>query len=80
MGTFASIFVKEDRGIYEDKINEFAERVEKVFQSGGMMEAIPTELFGKKIITINKAKMTSTGMKFCYNYFEDEGVWILRVL
>lgn len=71
MGTFAGFFEKEDVKIVDDKAEEFAEKIQKVFQSGGMMDVEIIQLRGKKVATIRKAQMDSTGMDFFYNYFED---------
>jgi len=72
MGTFAEFRQYCDSKKEEQKKEEFAEKVKKVFQCGGMMDIESTSLFGKKIITIRKAEMNSQGMKFHYNYFEDD--------
>ena len=76
MGTFAEImrFADEDARmaeIPESKTAEFQERIEKLFQAGGMMEANPVQLCGKKVTTIQKVKMHEDGINFYYNYFED---------
>lgn len=70
MGTFAELFV-EGKGVPDNKIEEFTEKIKKVFQCGGMMDIMPVNLCGKKTVTIRKAQMDSTGMDFFYNYFED---------
>ncbi len=72
MGTFAELFEYGDKGIPEEKIQEFEQKVEKVFQNGGMMDVEILQLFGKKVATIHKAKMNSKGMNFTYNYYEDD--------
>lgn len=71
MGTFAGLFEHGDKGISDDKVKEFEERVEVVYQNGGMMDIEPLQLCGKKVITIRKARMKPNGMDFFYNYFED---------
>ena len=71
MGTFADFFQKEDVKIADDKVEEFAERVQKVYQSGGMMDVEIIQLLGRKVATIRKAQMSPEGMNFFYNYFED---------
>ena len=72
MGTFAE-FCRCGNAIKdESKMEEFTEKVKKVFQYGGMMDIESTNLFGKKIITIRKAELDSKGMNFHYNYFEDD--------
>lgn len=38
MGTFAGLFCEQGCCVPEEKRQEFAKRVEKVFQAGGMME------------------------------------------
>ena len=70
MGTFAELFV-EGKGVPDNKTEEFAEKIKKVFQCGGMMDIVPVNLCGKKTVTIRKAQMDSEGMDFFYNYFED---------
>lgn len=70
MGTFAQLFV-EGKGVPDNKIEDFTEKIKKVFQCGGMMDIVPVNLCGKKTVTIRKAQMKSTGMDFFYNYFED---------
>lgn len=72
MGTFAGIFVEKKDNIPECKRDEFANRIEKLYQAGGMMEIQPIQLYGKKVATIRKATMTESGMDFYYNYFEDD--------
>lgn len=74
MGTFAELWQYGDSKKDESKMEEFSEKVKKVFQCGGMMDIESINLFGKKIVTIRKAQMDSKGMKFHYNYFEDD-VW-----
>lgn len=71
MGTFAGFFEMGDEGISDGKLEEFVERVQKVYQSGGMMDVDIIQLHGKRIATIRKAEMSSKGMDFFYNYFED---------
>lgn len=72
MGTFAMLFHKAGTGIPDDKMEEFKERIEKLFQMGGMMEVEQVQLCGKKAVTIKKASMHDYGMDFYYNYFEDD--------
>lgn len=55
-------------------MEEFKERIEKLFQMGGMMEVEQVQLCGKKAVTIKQASMHDYGMDFYYNYFED-GCW-----
>ena len=74
MGTFAALCQYGDSKKDERKMEEFSEKVKKVFQCGGMMDIESTSLFGKEIVTIRKAEMDSRGMNFHYNYFEDD-VW-----
>lgn len=71
MGTFAELFVEGNARIPDDRRKEFIERVKKVYQCGGMMDIEFVNLYGKKVVTIRKAEMESTGMDFFYNYFED---------
>ena len=72
MGTFAMLFHKAGTGIPDEKMEEFKERIEKLFQMGGMMEVEQVQLCGKKAVTIKKASMHDYGMNFHYNYFEDD--------
>ncbi len=71
MGTFADFFEKGNVGVADNKIEEFAERVQKLYQSGGMMDVDIIQLCGKRVATIKKAEMDEEGMDFYYNYFED---------
>lgn len=72
MGTFAGLFVSGTAGIPDSKRDEFSERIEKLYQAGGMMEVNDVELFGTRVVTIRKAAMRENGMDFYYNYFEDD--------
>ncbi len=72
MGTFAALFHKAGAGIPDEKKEEFKERIEKLFQMGGMMEMEPVQLCGKEAVIIKKASMHDYGMDFYYNYFEDD--------
>ncbi|MBQ8803928.1 MAG: hypothetical protein IJZ53_09855 [Tyzzerella sp.] len=72
MGTFAGIFAEKEDNIPESKKDEFVERIEKLYQAGGMMEIQPIQLYGKKVATIRKATMRESSMDFYYNYFEDD--------
>lgn len=54
MGTFAMLFHKAGAGIPDEKMEEFKERIEKLFQMGGMMEIEQVQLCGKKAVTIKK--------------------------
>ena len=72
MGTYACLYGKCCKGIPEDKRLEFQDKIEKVFQSGGMMNMESWQLFGKQVRTIHKTKMYPKGMNFTYNYFEDD--------
>lgn len=72
MGTFARLFHEAGTGIPDEKMEEFKDRVEKLFQMGGMMEVEQVQLCGKKAVTIKKASMHDYGMDFYYNYFEDD--------
>ncbi len=74
MGTFAGLFQKAGSKIPEEKQAEFQERVEKLFQAGGMMELKKVELYDKEVCLIKKASIHEHGMDFFYNYFEDE-IW-----
>lgn len=71
MGTFASLFRENGVRIPENKKQEFTERIERLYQAGGMMEVERVELCDKKIILLRKARMKDDGMEFFYNYFED---------
>lgn len=72
MGTFAEIFKETGSDIPEHKRNEFAKKIEKIFQAGGMMEVECIQLYGKEIHLLRKVRMKEDGMKFHYNYFEDD--------
>lgn len=72
MGSFAEICKEQGVKIKEDKKQEFEDRIEKLFQAGGMMETEVVQLYGNKIVTIEKAQMDEDGMSFVYNYFEDD--------
>ena len=84
MGTSARQLVGRGAKVPDCKKKEFAERMEKLFQAGGMMEVEYVYLHGKRIAMLRKAQMRQKGMDFYYNYFEDdcwenagfcEGVW-----
>ncbi|MCD7746568.1 MAG: hypothetical protein LUI13_15030 [Lachnospiraceae bacterium] len=72
MGTFADKFCARGAQIPEEKEQEFLERLEKLFQAGGMMEVDRISLFGIETATLRKARMNNWGMDFCYNYFEED--------
>ena len=72
MGTFAGIYAKKGSVIPKDKRDEFAERIEKVFEAGGMMDVEWLVLYGKSIKMIRKASIQNGEMNFYYNYFEDD--------
>lgn len=74
MGTFAGIFKETGSFIPENKRKEFAEKIEKIYQAGGMMELEWIQLYGKKIPMLCKVRMQEDGMDFYYNYFEDD-IW-----
>lgn len=89
MGTFAGLFSGNNAKIPDNKKEEFAERVEKLFQIGGMMEIERIQICGNVVTTIRKAKMHGSKMDFYYNYFEDDfwenagvdeyGVWSEKI-
>ncbi len=72
MGSFAEIYKMEGACIPEEKIEEFEERLEKLFQASGMMDCEYISLFGIELMLIQKASMGDYGMNFTYNYFEDD--------
>lgn len=72
MGTFARLYRENGTNIPNEKIEEFKERIEVLYQAGGMMELERVSLFGKTAGTIRKAAMHEYGMDFYYNYFEDD--------
>ena len=78
MGTFARLFNTSGGIIPKHKRNEFAEKIEKIFQVGGMMEIERVQLYGKKISMLRKARMHENGMDFYYNYFEDDNSYELK--
>ena len=73
MGTYAGIF-SGGGSIPENKREEFSKRLERLFQTGGMMEIEGVQLYGKTVRTIRKVTMHEYGMRFNYNYFEDS-IW-----
>lgn len=72
MGTYAGIFKESGSIIPESIRKEFTERIEALYQAGGMMEVEWVQLHGKKVAMIRKAEMNKDGMDFYYNYFEDD--------
>lgn len=72
MGTFAEVFADKGAIVPESKREEFSDRIEKLYQNGGMMEVKYIKLYEKEIPTIHKARMGKKGMNFYYNYFEDD--------
>lgn len=72
MGTFAELYKVNGAAVPESKRKEFTERIEKLFQAGGMMEVKQINLADTEVMTIQKVKMNDDGMKFIYNYFEDD--------
>lgn len=70
MGTFAELYCIGKTEIQSKE--EFIEKVEKVFQCGGMMDMEEVSMYGKRLVLIRKATMDSDGMDFHYNYFEDD--------
>ena len=75
MGIYAELYSgKVCNTVPEDKKKEFAKRIERLFQEGGMMRIKPNILFGKRVYTIHKVKMGKNGVRFNYNYF-DENEW-----
>ena len=72
MGIYAELYSgKEQNTIPDNKKKEFAKRIERLFQEGGMMRIKPNILFGKRVYTIHKIKMGKSGVSFNYNYFEE---------
>lgn len=74
MGMFAGLLKEDGAEIPEDKREEFEQRVEKLFQAGGMMEMENIQLSGRRVAVIKKAAMHEYGMDFYYNYFDDD-IW-----
>lgn len=72
MGTFADIFKAEDSTIPEDKRQEFAKRVEKIFRAGGMMGLGCAELCGRRIDLLKELEMEDGKFFTYYNYFEND--------
>ncbi|MCM1217442.1 MAG: hypothetical protein NC548_23365 [Lachnospiraceae bacterium] len=68
-GSFDDIF--KSRDIEDILFYQVKERLEILYQAGGMMELEQVSLFGKTIGTIRKDVMHEYGMDFYYNYFED---------
>ncbi len=86
MGTYVNSIEAYGAYIKEDRLTEFRERIEKLFQASGMMECewigITDEMeildrediswyHNKWLVLLDKAKMDDSGMNFTYNYFED---------
>lgn len=72
MDTYAKLYSgKEYNTIPDNKKKEFAKRIERLFQEGGMMRIKPNILYGKRVYTIHKIKMGKSGVRFNYNYFEE---------
>ena len=74
MGTFAWMFKEKGSSIPDNKKDEFVKKIEKIFQSGGMMNIEWIQLYGKKIPMLRLIEMSDKGMYFFYNYFADE-IW-----
>lgn len=72
MGIFADLYAEKGAAVPSNKKEEFAKRIEKLYQVGGMMNVEFVQLCGKSVETIRKAKMSESGMDFTYNYFEDD--------
>ena len=73
MGIYAELYSGKDQNtIPDNKKKEFAKRIERLFQEGGMMRIKSNILFGKRVYTIHKIKMGKSGVRFNYNYFEED--------
>ena len=72
MGTFVKLFRDSESIIPESRKEEFIERIEKIYQAGGMMEVEDVVLYRQRLTLIRKPKMDDDGMNFYYNYFEDD--------
>lgn len=72
MGTFAWLERYNDCKVPSEKQEEFLKKVEKVFQAGGMMDIDTFKILGREIVTLHKATMAKKGMRFHYNYFEED--------
>ena len=72
MGTFAHLFKTNDSIISIEKREELAERIEVLYQAGGMMVTERLQLCGVTFVVLRKVKMDKKGMSFNYNYFEDD--------
>ena len=70
MGTYA--FLYRDGSIPEEKLPEFRDRLERLFQAGGMMDVSEINLLGRRVSLLKKSSMTDKGMHIAYNYFEDD--------
>lgn len=79
MGTFVKLFRDSESIIPESRKEEFIERIEKIYQAGGMMEVEDVVLYRQRLTLIRKPKMDDDGMNFYYNYFEDD-CWKMRDL
>ncbi len=72
MGRFMDFIKENGAQISEEKLGEFEQRLEALFQAGGMMNAEYVSLYGMKVMMLRKASMQESGMSFGYNYFEDD--------
>lgn len=72
MCAYLHLFTDKKSTIPENKRDEFMKRLEQLYQAGGMVEMEQECLLGVNVTTIRKAKMNEKGMRFCYNYFEED--------
>ncbi len=72
MGNYISLFKSEQSRIKVGKEEEFRQRIEKLFQVGGMMEYEIVSLQGFRVTLIKKAVRREKVIDVTYNYFEDD--------
>ncbi|MCC8044058.1 MAG: hypothetical protein LIP12_00975 [Clostridiales bacterium] len=69
---FLETYQEKGAKIPEEKIPEFRKRLEKLFQAGGMMQAETVSFQGHTCHTIRMPSMGTDGMRFNFNYFEED--------
>ncbi|MCD7817647.1 MAG: hypothetical protein LUH07_01140, partial [Lachnospiraceae bacterium] len=72
MGNFISLFKSEQARIKAGREEEFRQRIEKLFQAGGMMDYEIVSLQGFQVTLIKKATQNERVIDVRYNYFEDD--------
>lgn len=71
MGTFLGYY--GERKIPEGRREEFEERLLRLLDQGGMLQAEEVNLYGKRVFLLKKLEpdCEDNTVSFCYNYFED---------